>query len=370
MIDLSAIPFVDGHMHPPLAERPTTPDAYRWPWYEGNFEYRDNALELVSYRSALRELAFDLGCDHTEEGVVEAIGRFTPERWAAECCDLGLITGLVCDTGYPPAELAMPVDELASATNVAVARLTRIETVAEALLGECPDLASFDERVSAALCAALDGGASGLKSVIAYRSGLAVRPPDREGAAAALARLRGTIEPRIAEQALCDHLLGLGLAICRERSVPMQLHAGYGDRDTDMRLGDPFEFRYALESGACDGVPIVFLHAAYPFTRNGAILAAQHRDVYLDVATCIPPLGNAALVTAWREALAVAPITRIQASSDAAGVIEQAMIGAKRARRTLARALQECFDSDELSLREVERAAELILGGNARRLYL
>jgi predicted TIM-barrel fold metal-dependent hydrolase len=151
--------------------------------------------------------------------------------------------------------------------------------------------------------------------------------------------------------------------------VPLQLHAGYGDRDIDLRVGTPFAFRWALESGAADGVDVVFLHASWPHIRDAAVLAAIHQHVYVDVATCIPPIGHAGLLECWREALTVAPVTRIQVSSDAAGLFEQVTIGAIRARRTLGIVLGEIVESGELSTAEAERAGELILGGNSRRLY-
>ena len=129
--------------------------------------------------------------------------------------------------------------------------------------------------------------------------------------------------------------------MCRRRDVSLQLHAGYGDRDIDLRLGSPFAFRWALESGAADGVQVVFLHASWPHIRDAAVMAAIHHHVTSNIATCIPPIGHAGLVECWREALTVAPITRIHASSDAAGVFEHVTIGAIRARQTLGIALGE-----------------------------
>ena len=150
----------------------------------------------------------------------------------------------------------------------------------------------------------------------------------------------------------------------------MQLHAGYGDPDIDLRLANPLELRWLLESGAANGVPLVLLHGAYPYAREGAWLAAVYPHVYLDVATCIPPLGFAALVDTWREALAIAPVSRLQASSDAAGLAEHVWLGARRARTTLGAALGELHAAGALTAAEAEDAAEAILAGNARGLYL
>jgi predicted TIM-barrel fold metal-dependent hydrolase len=357
-------------MHPPLARRPADADGYRWPWYEGRAEYVGMAADLVPYRSALRELAAQLGCDADEPALIREIARREPAAFIAECVREAGIAGLVVDDGYPPPAQSLPVAELAAAAAVPVARLVRIELVAERLLPEAESAGDLLERFAAALRAELDGGAAGLKSIIAYRSGLGVAPPAPAEVAAAFAAAGRGRPARLDAKPLLDALLLRALDVAREREVPLQLHAGYGDRDIDLRGGDPFEFRWVLESGAADGVPIVFLHAAYPFVHHGALLAAVHERVYLDIATCVPPLGHAALLECWRAALAIAPITRIHASSDAAGLIEQALVAARRARRTLGIALDECIAAGELEPGEARAAAALILGGNARELYL
>ena len=57
MLDLSDVPFVDAHMHPPLRTQPATLDAYRRPWYEGHDEDVALVADLVPYRWGIRELA-------------------------------------------------------------------------------------------------------------------------------------------------------------------------------------------------------------------------------------------------------------------------------------------------------------------------
>ena len=136
---------------------------------------------------------------------------------------------------------------------------------------------------------------------------------------------------RVQEQALVDFLLLRALPVARRDDLPVQLHAGYGDRDLDLRLVNPLHLRGMLSSEEAAGVHFVVLHAAWPYVREGAFLTAVYSNVTLDVATCIPPLGHAALLEAWRCALAVGAINRLQASSDAAGLPEQIALGALRA---------------------------------------
>ena len=288
-IDLEAVPYVDGHMHAPLAARPATADEYAWPWYEGNIEYLEMAAELVPFRWGMRQMGEWLDCEPEEAAIVAAIAaRGSDAEWRAECIKRGNVAGLVLDTGYPPPDVVVPAPELAQ--QVPVAWLVRIEVEAQRLLAESTSLDDWLDRVDAASDAGLDAGAAGLKSIIAYRSGLGVSPVDMAAAHAAYghasAAARAGEEVRLSAKPLNDLLVLRALDVCRRRGVSLQLHAGYGDRDIDLRLGSPFAFRWALESGAADGVEVVFLHASWPHIRDAAVMAdppprlRRHRHVH------------------------------------------------------------------------------------------
>ena len=368
-MDLSELPYIDGHMHPPLRRPPATVEEYRWPWYEGGAGSTHMVTDLATYRAAMRELAEHLGCEESEQAVLDALGGRDPGEWFAEMMRLGGVEGLIIDMGYPDPSEALSVEDARAMSGVDVRPLLRIESVAGGLVDGAGTFAEFAERFDAALRSARDDGYLGLKSIIAYRTGLAVGAIDEARAAEAFEQQRG-IGARVAVKALLDHLLVRALGIARELGLPMQLHTGYGDRDLDLALGNPLHLRGLLESGSADGVPLVLLHGSWPYTREAAYLAAVHEHVYVDIATCIPPLGFGEMVSMWRIALAAAPVTRIQASTDAAGVPEQVGLGARWSRRSLAVALEELVGADMLRAGEAEDAAAAILAGNARQLYV
>ena len=87
MVDLSHVPFVDGHMHPPLRVRPQTVEEYRWPWFEGLPSESAHVTELVPYRWAIRQLADELGCAADERTVVRATRELDPTTWLATVCE-------------------------------------------------------------------------------------------------------------------------------------------------------------------------------------------------------------------------------------------------------------------------------------------
>jgi hypothetical protein len=368
VIDLSQVPFVDGHMHPPLRVRPQTVEEYRWPWFEGLPSESEHVSELVPYRWAIRQLADELGCPADERSVVAATRDLDPPTWLATVCERSHTTGLVLDTGYPSPEESLPLQQIRAA-GVDVAPLLRLEAVAGDLIAEGLGFADLLERYDAAVDGARAAGYAGLKSIAAYRSGLEIRPWSASEAEQALERQRAAGVTRVQEQALVDFLLLRALPVARRDGLPLQLHAGYGDRDLDLRAVNPLHLRGLLSSEAAEGVHFVVLHAAWPYVREGAFLTAVYSNVTLDVATCIPPLGHAALLEAWRSALAVGALNRLHASTDAAGLAEHIALGAARARSTLGQVLGELVATGELSVGQAERAGEAILSGNSRRLY-
>ena len=366
MIDLTAIPFIDGHMHPPLRTPPGTLAEYRRPWFEGHDDDVELVTDLVPYRWGIGELAGWIGCDDNDAAVHAAVSGHDPSAWLSSMCERSRTTGLVLDTGYPIPPNGLSTAEI-RALGIEVAPLLRLELVAGDLLAQATTFAAFLEAFDAQVASARGDGYQGLKSVVAYRTGLAVELVDAAAAEAAFEQNRGS--SRIVEKPLIDFLLVRSLATARRDDLPVQLLAGYGDRDLDLRLVDPLWLRPLLESGLADGVPLVLLHGAWPWTRNAAYLAAVYPNVWLDVATCIPPLGHQALLDTWRQALAVAPLSRLQASSDAAGLGEHVALGAARCRRSLGIALGELVESGELSAAAAEQAGGRIMGENARALY-
>ena len=368
MIDLSQVPFVDGHMHPPLRVRPQTVEEYRWPWFEGLPSESAQVTELVPYRWAIRQLADELACAADERSVVAATRELDQPTWLATVCERSQTTGLVVDTGYPPPEEALSLPQIRAA-GVDVAPLLRLESVAGDLIAEGLGFSDLIERYDAAVSGARDAGYAGLKSIAAYRSGLAIRPWRASEAEEALAQQRELGITRVQAQALVDYLLVRALPIARRDELPVQLHAGYGDRDLDLRMVNPLHLRGMLSLDEAQGVHFVVLHGAWPFVREGAFMTAVYANITLDIATCIPPLGHAALLETWRCALSVGALNRIHASTDAAGLPEHIALGATRARSTLGQVLGELVASGELSAGQAERSGEAILSGNSRRLY-
>jgi len=242
----------------------------------------------------------------------------------------------------------------------------------EGLLEQHDSLADTEQALAAALDDVRRSGYVALKSIVAYRTGLDIREWPREEAEAAFQEYRRAAEAgamRLVHKPLLDTLLHVAFAEASRQEVPVQFHVGYGDADTDLLLGNPLYLRPVLQRPGYRGMPVVLLHECYPYTRQGGYLAAVYENVHLDLSYGIPLLGYGEMLSFTRQALGVAPASKLMYSSDGIGVPELHWISALDGRRVLGEALGEMVSHGESRFSDAEATGESILRDNATRLY-
>nr|BFE70566.1 hypothetical protein GCM10020092_038670 [Actinoplanes digitatis] len=113
--------------------------------------------------------------------------------------------------------------------------MVRLEAVAERVAEGGASAAGFAAAYADALAAAT-ASAHAVKSVLAYRHGLAIAPEPpsaaevRAAAGRWLRRGPGAALARLDDPVLLRHLLWAGV----ERGLPVQIHTGFGDSDLDL----------------------------------------------------------------------------------------------------------------------------------------
>jgi predicted TIM-barrel fold metal-dependent hydrolase len=374
-VDLRHVPVVDNHCHGILRSQDFD-DLVSWRQaFTESAEPgmpREHVASTAFYRRLTRALAEFFGCEPEEKAVLR--GRV--ERDAKELTSMLLraanIEILLLDTGYPPPEEVLPSTELGELGGCRVEPMLRLETLMEHLVAEQGSLRETKEALAAALGDLRDQGYVALKSIVAYRTGLNIREWTGEEAEASFREFRRAMREgsvRLAHKPLLDTLLHTAFAEAVRQEIPLQFHVGYGDADTDLLLGNPLHLRAVLERPEYRGMPVVLLHECYPYTREGGYLAAIYENVYLDLSYGIPLLGYGEMLSFTREALGVAPSSKLLYSSDGIGVPELHWMGATYGRRVLGQALGELVAHGELGVSEAEAAGEDVLRGNAMRLY-
>jgi hypothetical protein len=279
---------------------------------------------------------------------------------------------LLLDTGFPPPEEVLPVPELGELGGCRAEPMLRLEILMEGLLARHDSLADTEEAIAAALDDVRSQGYVALKSIVAYRTGLDVRewtPQEAEESFREYQRSAEAGSARLVHKPLLDTLLHVAFAQAARQEVPVQFHVGYGDADTDLLLGNPLYLRQVLGRHDYRSMPVVLLHECYPYTRQGGYLAAVYENVYLDLSYGIPLLGYGEMLSFTRQALGVAPASKLMYSSDGIGVPELHWISALDGRRAIGQALGEMTLNGELGLPKAEAAGESILRTNAKRLY-
>ncbi|MCC9606179.1 amidohydrolase family protein [Blastopirellula sp. JC733] len=365
-----AIPVLDQHAHNLIMPEAASRTPFRAAFTEGYDPdiIAHHAQHSLFYRRSLREIAQLLGCEPNEQAVLARRDELGLEQLTALCFNAANMEGVLIDDGLMPDQI-LPLDW--HRPFVPVHRLLRLETMAEEIVGEAE---SFDDFL-ARFRAGIDPPPAemvGLKSIIAYRSGLDVRPTSLEDARAKFDVWKSSGQgrrPRLVDKTLLDFLLMQALELAARHELPVQFHTGFGDPDLDLRLANPLHLRPILEDRRYRGAPIVLLHASYPYMRDAGFLASVYPQVYLDVGLAVPMLSVSGMGRAMRELLELAPISKLMYSSDAHLIPELYYLAAKWGRVVLGTVLEEAVRDSDLTAAEADEVAEAVLRGNARALY-
>lgn len=300
-------PIIDNHAHPLLKHEALA----KHPLISITTEANGDAIHATStglpHIRAVRQLAHVLGCGQTWEAVVAAIEQRRIddyEDWISECLD-GIETILV-DDGLDAGDDVFDHAWHNSFTRSGCKRIVRIEAVAGqifhkhamAFTAGQDTVALFDvvlnEFDTAIREAIEDPEVVGFKSVICYRTGLDV--PAVVDVALARASFEeiltdyvdtaGTV--RLQHPGLNDLILHRTAALISEMpgwtKKPLQFHTGLGDNDITMTKSSPSHLQEFIRT--YPGVPMVLLHASYPFTRELGYLASVYANVYAVCVAC------------------------------------------------------------------------------------
>ena len=315
MAPFDHVALVDHHAHGILYARPSldefrglfseSPDPRQWP----------HVATGVTYRRAIRELAAFFGCEPTEEAVYRYRLDSDRDDYASLLLRATNTELLLVDDGFPAPGEGTPWEELGALAGCEAQPVLRIET------HEPEDIAG-----------AREAGFVALKTIAAYRGGL----------------------DRIAEPVLAAFEVNEATG----EPLPVQVHCGFGDSDLWLARADPSHLKPVLERFT--ETRFVLLHC-YPFVREAGWLAHVYGHVWFDLSLTIPHVSRPAEML--RQALELAPVSKLLYASDAARTPELYYLAAKWWREALAEVLPELLGDD------AEAAARQILRENALQLY-
>jgi predicted TIM-barrel fold metal-dependent hydrolase len=385
LIDCKALQVVDSHCHAFSPERESQPFE-RYITLSGLPIDKGDLVNTLLYRILVSELRRLLKVEGSHTCVVEERNlryKQDPRQYIKALFQDAGIEAMLVDTGYP-SELfsgySVPLDEFSAMVQCRVHEIYRVENLVIKLLN---DRLSLDEATKAfnhTIDSRIEAGAVSFKSVIAYRTGLAVQKRPYEEVKRAHKDVLGLIDsekevmdvvrsktPSVKK--VFDFFLYEAAQCCSNHHVPLQIHVGIGDvPGIDLRTSNPLQLQEFLADQETKEANIILTHGGYPYLREAGFLAATHPNVYIDFSETLPFVSVGASNTLLN-LLEMTPVTKLMYGSDCFNVPELAWIAALIGKRALASTLNSLVEKwclhDEWAL----EAATGILAGNAKRIY-
>lgn len=400
MIDLHDIPMIDDHVHvfAPDADQPSfdplatftlggdDPDFLATDGHTVGAEERErlhqNLVHTMAYQQAICQLATLLGCEPTRDAVLAARASAAedfPAYVQRLYTDINL-QAVIVDLGHPH---GVDLDAFSHMTNVPTYGIFRIEALIADLWDTHDDFDGFLQAYLNTLHAkGREQQIVSLKSIIAYRTGLAVEPVDSATARRTFSQLKQTPHsngllrkvhvPRelfAAVKTLRDYLLWQALELSIELDLPFQIHTGMGDQDLEIATARPGLLAAVFRDPKLRHARIVMLHGSYPFYGEAAYLTNIFPNVYLDLSEFNPFIGQSGVTRTLEAILDLAPFTKLLYASDAYGSPELQWVAGCNARRSFQKILGTAVADGMVTADSAREAARLIFSENAQALY-
>ncbi|MGH9297245.1 MAG: amidohydrolase family protein, partial [Acidimicrobiales bacterium] len=194
------------------------------------------------------------------------------------------ITGMILDEGVSSSHQGQ-VPAYTELTGRPFWRLARVDPLVDKLIGEGAGAAEIVRAVEYFLEDASSSGAVGFKTILAYRTGLAVDPAVglKEAGLSLSSSGRGDEPVRHRGKALRDLVTRTVLERAADLGRPVQIHTGFGDSELRLVESNPLLLEDVLRSPAGSAATVVLIHGSYPWHEELAYLATVRPNVYAEM---------------------------------------------------------------------------------------
>lgn len=174
---------------------------------------------------------------------------------------------------------------------------------------------------------------------------------------------------RLEHESLNPFFVHLTALVIAEHDVkkPFQFHTGLGDNDINLGLSNPSHLQPFIEG--YPSVPVVLLHASYPFTSEAGYLASVFPNVYLDIGEVFPFFSQGGQERVIRDALELCPAVKLTWSTDGHWFPETYLLAVMQIREGLKNVLADLVRCEALTNTQAVTFVEAILFKTSNDLY-
>ncbi|KAI1497803.1 hypothetical protein F5X99DRAFT_395523 [Biscogniauxia marginata] len=392
---IDTTPIVDNHAHPLLKTESLNKLPLLAIATEANGAALDDTHYSLSHIRTVKHLAQILGCEQTWESVTSAIEQkraTSHDAWVKRC--LQGIETILFDDGLHMKDDAEGYSWHDQFTKSKCKRIVRIEVVAEDIIArQCASASTsqgdayleyfmheFQKEIEKSIA---DPEVVGFKSIICYRGGLDIPPMDEVGVTEPMKALRNIIHAHLSgerpfnlnkrlESTPLIHVILKIVAECISKDTaghrkPIQFHTGLGDNDITLTKSSPSHLQTFIRE--FPSVPIVILHASYPWTREAAYLATVYTNVYLDIGEVFPMISRHGQENVVKQSLELSPWSKILWSTDGHWLPETYVLATTQVRSVLKTVLGELVRTQQLDEKQAVQLVQDILFNNSKKLY-
>ena len=329
----------------------------------------------------IKEIAKYLGCEANARAVVERRNQEASDykRYIKKLYEDVKLQGIVIDDGYSEVAVEHPIapfdlKTFSDLAQIDAHRKTRLEPMLKEVLDRSDTFESFLTNFNAELEDRVkNGGAIGVKTIIAYRTGLQIENPDSSEAkqdfekyASASAEVRRQHHFDI--KRLRDYVIHLAIENCVKYRIPFLIHTGFGDIDCVVEKCGPLNLFQLLKEEQTRRAKIVLIHGGYPNASDVGWLASILENVYVDFSV-YAPYSHANMGNRLLQALEMAPISKITYGSDAGELPEGHWVSLKIFKQALGETLDRFIAFGAMNEDEAYSAGEMILMKNIKGVF-
>lgn len=315
----------------------------------------------------IQRLATFFSCEPTVEAVVKNRNQHASDfaQYTQALFTDVYLEGLLVDYGYPTPPILKGDFE-----NV-IAKPTwevyRIEPVMDQLKKECRNFIQFIERYRATLRKALQcKHVLGLKSIIAYRSGLDIGAMDRDKAKREYEAFRVKDRPHV--KAFRDYCLHVAMEECTTANKVMHIHTGVGDGEVILYKASPSLLIDMLRLEKYSQTKVHFVHGGYPWMEEAAFITSILPNVYMDISLQNPFTGHG-VKRILSQVFEFAPFHKVMYGSDAFTVPEMNWLGVVLFKECFEDVLRGWVEAKYMDEKTAQAIGEMVLYRNFETVY-